>query len=110
MGEKQTETCQYEVLHPCADADPPVLRAPSARLSTIERKTIGLFANFKRAARPIQEELQRCLSERFPSARFARYNSRQVIGAESEGEDKTRFDRWCGQIDAALVAVGDCST
>ena len=44
---------QYEVLSPWAEVDPIPLRGISPRVDTLAGKKIGLFANFKRAAKPI---------------------------------------------------------
>ena len=66
---------QYEVLGPWAEVDPIPLRGISARLDSLEGKKIGLFANFKRAAKPIQAEVERRLKERFPDIETSLFDS-----------------------------------
>jgi len=45
----------YDVLSPWAETDPQPLQGISARLSDLRGKRIGLFANYKPAAVPIQD-------------------------------------------------------
>ncbi len=97
----------YEVLNPCGETEPVMAKAISSRLSTLEGRKIGLFANFKRAARPVQLAVQKRLGERFPSASFPLYQSQQPAGSELEGENREKFLEWLKDTDTLIVAIGD---
>ena len=57
---------QYEVLSPWAMIDPIPLRGSAQRLDSLDGRTIGLFKNFKRAAGPVLEVVERELQSRYP--------------------------------------------
>jgi hypothetical protein len=97
----------YEVLSPWAEVDPKPLRGISPRLAGLEGKKIGLFANYKRAARPIVAEVEKRLKERFPGIQTSLYDSRGSNVLESETENKARFEAWAKEVDAVVAAVGD---
>lgn len=98
---------QYEVLSPWAMIDPIPLRSPAPRLERLDGKTIGLFKNFKRAAGPILEVVERELQVRYPSAKFSWFNSNAANVFEMETENKEKFEEWAKEIDAAITSVGD---
>ena len=98
---------QFEVLNPWAEVDPLKLRPISPRLTTLAGKKIGLFANFKRAARPIQEVVARKLKERYPDIQTVLFDSRGNNVIETETENKERFAQWAKGVDAVVAAVGD---
>ena len=98
---------QYEVLSPWAVVDPIPLRGLAPRLDSLDGKTIGLFKNFKRAAGPILEVVERELKERYPSAKFIWFNSNAANVLETETENKEKFEGWVKEIDAAVTSVGD---
>jgi len=98
---------QYEVLSPWAEVDPIPLRGISPRLTDLTGKKIGLFKNFKRAARPILEVVERELKKRYPTAEFLWFNSDGNNVLETETENKEKFAAWAKEIDAAVTAVGD---
>lgn len=98
---------QYEVLSPWAVVDPIPLRGLAPRLGSLDGKTIGLFKNFKRAAGPILEVVERELQERYPSARFAWFNSDAANVLETETDNSEKFEEWAKEIDAAVTSVGD---
>ncbi len=98
---------QYEVLSPWAVVDPIPLRGPAPRLDTLEGKTIGLFKNFKRAARPVLEVVERELQEKYPAAKFSWFDSNAANVLETETGNKEKFEEWAKGIDAAVTAVGD---
>jgi len=98
---------QYEVLSPWAVVDSVPLRGPAPRLDSLDDKTIGLFKNFKRAAGPILEVVQRELQQRYPSARFVWFNSDAANVLETETGNKEKFEEWAKKIDAAVTSVGD---
>ncbi len=98
---------QYEVLSPWAEVDLIPLRGISPRVDTLAGKKIGLFANFKRAARPIQAYVEKKLKERFPDSEISLFDSRLPNVTETETENKEKFTAWAKEMDAAIAAVGD---
>jgi hypothetical protein len=98
---------QYEVLSPWAVVDPIPLRGIAPRVDDLNGKTVGLFKNFKRAARPILEVVERELQKRYPAARFSWFESDAANVLETETENKDKFEEWAKGIDAAVSAVGD---
>ena len=98
---------QYEVLSPWADVDPIPVRGISPRVDTLAGKKIGLFANFKRAARPIQSYVEKKLKERFPDCETSLFDSRLPNVTETETVNKEKFTAWAKDMDAVIGAVGD---
>ena len=98
---------QYEVLSPWAVVDPISLRGSASRVDSLDGKIIGLFKNFKRAARPILEVVERELQARYPTAKFSWFDSNAANVLETETENKEKFEEWARSIDAAVTAVGD---
>jgi len=98
---------QYEVLGPWAEVDPIPLRGISARLDSLAGKKIGLFANFKRAAKPIAAEVERRLKERFPDIETSLFDSTLPNVCETETVNKEEFTAWANEMDAVVGAVGD---
>lgn len=98
---------QYEVLSPWAVVDPVPLRGLAPRLDSLDGKTIGLFKNFKRAAGPILEVVERELQERYPTAKFSWFNSNAANVLETETDNREKFEEWAKEIDAAVTSVGD---
>ena len=98
---------QYEVLSPWAVVDPVPLRGAAPRLDSLEGKTVGLFKNFKRAARPVLEVVERELQSRYPTAKFSWFDSDAANVLETETVNKEKFEEWAKGIDAAVTAVGD---
>lgn len=110
--EKNTSTkdgaeYQYIVLNPWADVDPVPLRGISPRVDSLSAKKIGLFANFKRAARPIQAEVEKRLKERFPDIETTLFDSRLPNVTETETANKEKFAAWAKKMDAVVAVVGD---
>ncbi len=100
-------TNQYEVLNPWAEVDPVPLRGISPRLNTLAGKKIGLFANFKRAAKPMLAEVEKKLKAGFPGIETSLYDSRAPNVDESENENQAGFMDWVKGVDAVIAAVGD---
>jgi hypothetical protein len=98
---------QYEVLSPWAVVDPIPLRGSAPRLNSLNGKTIGLFKNFKRAAGPILEVVERELKKRYPTAKFSWFHSNASNVLETETENREKFIAWIKGIDAAVTSVGD---
>jgi hypothetical protein len=99
---------QYEVLNPWAEVDPVTLRGIAPRVTgTLAGKKIGLFANFKRASRPILEVVEKRLKERYPEITTVLYHSAGNNVLESEMENQAKFELWAKGVDAVVAAVGD---
>jgi len=97
----------FEVLSPWAEADPITPRAISTRLDTLSGKKIGLFANFKRASRPIVAEVSRHLKETYPGLETSLFDSRGANVVETETDNREQFIAWMKEVDAVVLAVGD---
>jgi len=98
---------QYQVLSPWAEVDPIPLRGISPRVDTLAGKKIGLFANFKRAARPMAAEVEKQLKQKFPTAQFVLFDSRLPNVTETETVNKEKFAAWAKDMDAVVAMVGD---
>lgn len=98
---------EYEVLNPWAEVDPIALHGISPRLDTLAGKKIGLFANFKRAAKPMLTEVEKKLKARFPDIATSLYDSRSPNVDESETANRAGFTDWAKSVDAVVAAVGD---
>jgi len=97
---------QYEVLNPWADADPVPLRGISPRPANLAGKTIGLFAGYKMASKPILAEVEKGLKERFSTLKFSLFLSNEHIDV-TELTNKAEFEKWLKGVDAVVCAVGD---
>jgi len=104
---KDVSEYKYEVLSPWAEVDPIPVRGISPRVDTLEGKKIGLFANFKRAARPIQVYVEKRLKERFPECETSLFDSTLPNVTETETENLQKFTAWAKDADAVIAAVGD---
>ena len=107
QAEKDSSKYLYEVLSPWADVDPIPLRGISPRLNTLDGKKIGLFANFKRAAVPIANEVEKQLKDVFPNIETNLFHSTAPNVDESETVRKEEFAKWAKSVDAVVGMVGD---
>ena len=99
---------QYQVLSPWAEADPIPLKGLSAsRLGNLAGKKIGLFVNYKRAARPIAESLERRLKAMYPDAQISYFVSTEWNVSVVETKNKDKFEAWAKGVDAVILSVGD---
>ncbi len=99
---------QYQVLSPWAEADPTPLRGLSApRLDTLAGKKIGLFVNYKRAARPIAESVERRLKAMYPDAQISYFISPEWNVSVAETKNKDKFEAWAKGVNAVILSVGD---
>jgi hypothetical protein len=98
---------QYEALNPWADADPIPARGISPRLESLAGKKIGLFANFKRAARPMAASVERRLKGMYPDITTSLFDSRAPNVTETETNNKAKFEAWAKSVDAVIAMVGD---
>jgi hypothetical protein len=98
----------FDVLSPWAETDPLPLQGITPRLTDLRGKRIGLYANYKRAAVPIQDAMCAELRTRFGDEliieRFMQAGSNDVGSSPDEGP---RFASWLEALDAVIVAVGD---
>jgi hypothetical protein len=104
---ENTSESELAVLSPWAEVDPIPLRGISPRVDTLAGKKIGLFANFKRAAIPIKNEVEKRLKERFPDAEFVLFHSTDPNVDESVEQNKEQFEAWARSVDAVVAMVAD---
>jgi hypothetical protein len=76
-------------------------------VDTLAGKKIGLFANFKRAARPMAAEVEKQLKQKFPTSQFVLFDSRLPNVTETETVNKEKFAAWAKEMDAVVAMVGD---
>jgi len=98
---------RFEVLNPWAEVDPITPRGISPRLNTLSGKNIGLFANFKRASRPIVAEVEKHLKAMYPDCETSLFDSRGANVVETETKNREQFIAWAKGVDAVILAVGD---
>jgi len=98
---------QYEVLSPWAEVDPMPVRGISPRVDTLAGKKVGLFANFKRAARPISAAIEKRLKAKYPDIQTSLFDSRLPNVTETETVNKEKFTAWAKEMDAVVAVVGD---
>jgi hypothetical protein len=98
---------RFRVLNPWAEADPIPPRGISNRLDSIAGKKIGLFANFKRASRPIQASVERRLKAMYPDCQTSLFDSRGANVVETDTKNRESFISWAKGVDAVILAVGD---
>lgn len=103
----KTAEPQFKVLSPWAEVDPITPRGISPRLNTLAGKRIGLFANFKRASRPIVAEVEKHLKAMYPRCETSLFDSRGANVVETETNNREQFIAWIKEVDAAILAVGD---
>ena len=104
---KSTADSQFKVLNPWAEVDPIAPRGISPRLDTLAGRTIGLFANFKRASRPIVAEVEKRLKAMYPNCETSLFDSRGANVVETETINREQFIAWVKAVDAVILAVGD---
>jgi hypothetical protein len=99
----------YEVLSPWAETDPLPVEGITPRLPELRGKRVGLFANYKRAAAPMQDAVEAELRARYGNglviSRFAQSGSSDAGSSEDDGP---RYAAWLEkEVDTVIVAVGD---
>lgn len=98
---------QYEVMSPWAEVDPIPVRGLAPRVDTLAGKKVGLFANFKRAAVPIANEVEKRLKEKYPTIQTSLFHSQLPNVTETETVNKEKFTAWAKEMDAVVAMVGD---
>ena len=79
----------------------------SPRLNTLAGRKIGMFANFKRASRPIVADVEKRLKAMYPDCRTSLFDSRGANVVETETKNREQFIAWAKGVDAVILAVGD---
>ena len=99
----------YDALSPWAETDPLPLEGITPRLDDLRGKRIGLYANYKRAAAPIQDAVEAALRERYgDSITINRFFQKSANDIASDAEEGPRFAEWVEkEVDTVIVAVGD---
>jgi len=97
---------EYKVLGPWAEADPVPLKGISPRLSDLNGKKIGLYANPKERAIPILTALSTKLKARFPESSISIYHGKQCH-CRSVNREQVQIRRWIKSNDAFVTAFGD---
>jgi hypothetical protein len=99
---------QYQVLSPWAEVDPIPLKGLTApRVNDLAGKKIGLFVNYKRAARPSAEAVEKQMKARYPDAEFSYYESRDWNVNVIETKEKDKFTAWVKGLDVIVATIGD---
>lgn len=99
---------QYQVLSPWAEVDPMPLKGLTApRVNNLASKKIGLFVNYKRAAKPSAEAVEKQMKARYPDAEFSYYESRDWNVNVIETKDKDKFTAWVKGLDVIIATIGD---
>ena len=98
---------QYQVLSPWAEVDPVPLRGISPRVDNLAGKKIGLFVNYKRAARPIGLSLEKRLKSMYPGSEIRFFYSPDWNVVETETRNREKFTAWASESDAVILLVGD---
>ena len=105
---KPTPEARYSVLNPWAEADPiPLKGLTSPRADNLVGKKIGLFVNYKRAARPIAESVERRLKSMYPDAQISYFFSPEWNVSVVETKNKDKFKEWAQGVNAVILSVGD---
>ena len=99
----------YDVLSPWAETDPLPLQGITPRLTELRGKRVGLYANYKRAALPIQDAVEAELRARYGReitiTRFKQHGSSDIA---SDDNERPQFLEWLDkEVDTVIVAVGD---
>jgi hypothetical protein len=107
MLDTTKRAADYEVLSPWAEADPVPARGITPRLKDLNGRTIGLFANGKRAAVPMLAAVERELKARFPSVQTRWYKCSVFNVPEILTGGKEAFEAWVDGVDGVVLTVGD---
>jgi hypothetical protein len=98
---------RYAVMNPWAEVDPIPLRGISPRLDTLAGKKIGVFANFKRAAMPMADSVEKRLKSMYPTIQTSIFHSTDANVTETETKRREEFVAWIKSVDGIVSLVGD---
>jgi hypothetical protein len=104
---KTSPEIQYAVVSPWAEVDSIPLKGISPRVDNLAGKKIGIFVNYKRAARPISLALENKLKAMLPSSEISFFHSPEWNVSEIETKDKDKFTAWAKGVNAVILLVGD---
>ncbi len=104
---KTSTEIQYAVMSPWAEVDVMPLKGISPRITTLAGKKIGIFVNYKRAAKPISLALEKKLKSTFPTSEISFFQSPEWNVSEIETKDKDKFTGWAKGVDTVILLVGD---
>jgi hypothetical protein len=96
-------------MSPWGETDPIPLQGINPRLPDLRGTRVGLFANYKRAAEPIQDAVEAELRRRYGSDITISRLHLTESGEAAMGEDGgKRYAEWLEkEVDSVIVAVGD---
>ncbi len=97
---------QYEVLNPWAEVDPMPLRGITPHPNDLNGKSIGLYHNDKRAARPMLAAVEARLKQKYPTLTFKSFLRGPNL-AIYEMEEKAEYDEWIKDVDAVIFSHAD---
>jgi hypothetical protein len=98
---------QYSVMNPWAEVDPTPVRGISPRLDNLAGKKIGIFANFKRAAMPMADSVEKRLKAMYPTIQTSIFHSTDPNVTETETKRREEFIAWIKSVDGVITLVGD---
>ena len=99
---------QYEVLSPWAEIDPIPAKGISPRLNELTGKKIGIFCNYKRAARPVLTVVEKKLKERYSTCETSWYTQELALPVtKMNSDDRKKFEDWVKGLDGVIAAMGD---
>ncbi len=108
---------EYEVLSPVGDVDPIMQIGLNPRVTDLNKATIGLYTTFKEHWVLILEEIARQLKERYPGAKFSRFQYTkdlnpytQVAEVAKDPEVRPEFEEWLKGVDTVIVANADAGS
>ena len=108
LAAKNKQEVQYQVLSPWAEVDPITLKGLTApRVNDLAGKKIGLFVNYKRAAMPSAEAVEKQMKSRYPDAEFSFYESTEWNVNVIETNDRDKFEAWVKSNDVVIATIGD---
>jgi len=98
----------YDVLSPLGEIDPIPLKGISPRLDNLAGKKIGLFCNYKPAARPILRIIEAQLKQKYPDCQTSWYiQELNHPVMKMERDDRKKFEDWVKANDGVIAALGD---
>jgi hypothetical protein len=106
FAQNSSET-KFDVFSPWAEVDPIPLRGISPRVDNLVGKKIGIFVNYKRAARPIGLSVEKRLKSMYPNSDIRIFSSPEWNVLETETRNKDKFTAWAKESDAVILLVGD---
>lgn len=104
---------KYTILSPWAETDHVEKLPINPRLDSLEGKTIGLYASFKEYHPFFMQEVERQLSEKYPTAKFEHYT--YIVDTQEIDQDPENFPSfkaWLEKVDCVIgvgADMGSCA-